>query len=116
MHKITPIMALTRAISKPVRITHKTLATIDGNPPLNSTSLPNGQRESDAILKQTEPSGMPIIVMHHNIPYIVHKMALTNPPKINQRILPIVFINIYIQVLYMEVELRDQNHFEHYHY
>jgi len=39
-----------------------------------------------AILKNCNPKGIPMMVIHHNIPKIVFSMAIGIPQKISQRI------------------------------
>ena len=48
---------------------------------------PNGVRASLAILKNCLPKGMPIMVMHHNIPVTILPRAIQSPKKISQMIL-----------------------------
>ena len=56
------------------------------------TLAPDGMKESLAILKNCFPKGIPIIVTHHMHPAKTHTRPPSNPPNINQRILPIVLM------------------------
>ena len=55
-------------------------------------SFPNGQNAKVANLKHCRPTGIPIIVIHHMQPAKIHASPPSNPPNINQRILPIVLM------------------------
>ena len=55
-------------------------------------SFPNGQNARVANLKHCRPTGIPIIVIHHMHPAKIHASPPSNPPNINQRILPIVLM------------------------
>ena len=55
-------------------------------------SFPNGQNANVANLKHCRPTGIPIIVIHHMHPAKTHASPPSNPPNINQRILPIVLM------------------------
>ena len=48
-----------------------------------------------ANLKHCRPTGIPIIVIHHMHPAKIHASPPSNPPNINQRILPIVLMTIH---------------------
>ena len=56
------------------------------------TLAPNGIKESLAILKNCLPNGIPTIVIHHMHPAKTQAKPPSNPPNINQRILPIVLM------------------------
>ena len=56
------------------------------------TLAPNGMKESLAILKNCFPNGIPTIVIHHIHPAKTQAKPPSNPPNINQRILPIVLM------------------------
>ena len=56
------------------------------------TLAPNGIKESLAILKNCLPNGIPTIVIHHMDPAKTQAKPPSNPPNINQRILPIVLM------------------------
>ena len=55
-------------------------------------SFPNGQNAKFANLKHCRPTGIPIIVIHHMQPAKTQASPPSNPPNINQRILPIVLM------------------------
>ena len=55
-------------------------------------SFPNGQNAKVANLKHCRPTGIPIIVIHHMQPAKTQAKPPSNPPNINQRILPIVLM------------------------
>ena len=59
------------------------------------TLAPNGIKESLAILKNCLPNGIPTIVIHHMHPAKTQAKPPSNPPNINQRILPIVLMTIH---------------------
>ena len=56
------------------------------------TLAPNGIKESLAILKNCLPNGIPTIVIPHMHPAKTQAKPPSNPPNINQRILPIVLM------------------------
>ena len=60
--------------------------------PLKATSLPKGKKLKRPSLKHCNPTGIPIIVKHHNRPTRYQIMPAKIPPNKNQIILPIMLI------------------------
>lgn len=58
------------------------------HPGLDSISFPKGLSEIDASLKHCNPTGIPMIVMHHKHPVMIHESQLIKPPHIIQSIFP----------------------------
>ena len=58
-----------------------------------TTFFPNGNNVNKPILKHRIPNGIPMIVMQKTKPITKYPRAETKPPKINQIILPIIFMN-----------------------
>lgn len=87
-----PSIRLPRASSIPDTIIQIILRNSDPTPPSYTISLPKGQREIFENLKHCTPTGIPIMVMHQNIPASHQPIALNNPPKIIQTIFPNNFI------------------------
>ena len=87
-------MKCSTASSSPDTKNQMTLRRQDTPPPSFSTFLPNGRKESEAILKHCTPTGAPTIVMHHRHPAISQESAQIQPPKMIHKIFPRVFITI----------------------
>ena len=68
-------------------------------PKSDFTVFPNGKSDSFAILKHCLPNGIPIMVMHQIMPRKNQDNAEKKPVNKNQRLLPIVFIKISLNVL-----------------
>lgn len=77
-------------------------------PPPYTTSLPNGQNASPANLKHCTPIGIPIMVMHHKQPAIIHANPLNKPPNINHNMFPNNFI---LPILISHRYFFSMNHF-----
>jgi len=91
MCKIIPTIKYPTAISQPNKISHKTLA-IGCESKLVWIVFPKGKSEKDAILKHWTPNGIPIMVIHHNKPNIIHNTNDNSPTMTNQRTFPNNFI------------------------
>ena len=92
MHQRQPRIRFATAISKPKKTIQITFTKSENMPLPYTISLPNGHIASDANLKHCKPIGIPMIVMHQISPASSQRIPLNNPPKINQRMLPNVFI------------------------
>lgn len=88
MQHTTPANAFAAAIGIPDTISQMILAIRLTVPPPYITSFPNGQNASPANLKHCNPTGMPMMDMHHRQPATIHDIPLKNPPKINQSMFP----------------------------
>ena len=82
MHQIQPTIRFPSAISHPKNIIHIRFTRNENMPFPYTISFPNGQNAKVANLKHCRPTGIPII----------HASPPSNPPNINQRILPIVLM------------------------
>ena len=87
IYKITPTNIYPKAISQPNKISQIILATGCESKSVR-TFFPNGNTERAAILKHWSPNGIPMIVMHHKTPVIIHATNDNNHTKINQIIFP----------------------------
>lgn len=92
---ISPSNKFSKANGIPEIINQNKLAIVLIAPPPYTTRLPNGQNDKPANLKHCMPIGIPMMVIHHNIPAASHDSPLIKPPHINHKILPIKFISLY---------------------
>ena len=92
MHQIQPTIRFPSAISHPKNIIHIRFTRNENMPFPYTISFPNGQNARVANLKHCRPTGIPIIVIHHMHPAKTQAKPPSNPPNINQRILPIVLM------------------------
>lgn len=88
IQKNNPIIACSSANSIPENRSHRILASSETVPPPYTISFPNGQKESPANLKHCIPIGIPMIVMHHNMPANIQLRPKRNPPNKNHAKLP----------------------------
>ena len=95
MHHIQPTIRFPSAISHPKNIIHIRFTRNENMPFPYTISFPNGQNAKVANLKHCRPTGIPIIVIHHMHPAKTQVRPPSNPPNINQRILPIVLKTIH---------------------
>ena len=91
-HKITAKTACVIANSIPPKISQKIFNSNEVVSPLKATSLPKGKKLNRPSLKHCSPTGIPIIVKHHNRPTRYQIMPAKIPPNKNQIILPIMLI------------------------
>ena len=92
IHHIQPTIRFPSAISQPKNTIHMRFTKNENIPFPYTISFPNGQNANVANLKHCRPTGIPIIVIHHMHPAKTHASPPSNPPNINQRILPIVLM------------------------
>ena len=92
MHQIQPTIRFPSTISHPKNIIHIRFTKNENMPFPYTISFPNGQNARVANLKHCRPTGIPIIVIHHMHPAKTQARPPSNPPNINQRILPIVLM------------------------
>lgn len=92
IHHRHPRIRFPRAISHPKKSIHIRLTRNENTPLPYMTSLPNGQKASDANLKHCMPTGIPMIVTHHKHPAMIQDRPPRIPPNMNQRIFPNVFM------------------------
>ena len=95
IHHIQPTIRFPSAISQPKNTIHMRFTKNENIPFPYTISFPNGQNAKAANLKHYRPTGIPIIVIHHMHPAKIHASPPSNPPNINQRILPIVLMTIH---------------------
>ena len=95
IHHIQPTIRFPSAISHPKNIIHIRFTRNENMPFPYTISFPNGQNARVANLKHCRPTGIPIIVIHHMHPAKTQAKPPSNPPNINQRILPIVLMTIH---------------------
>lgn len=98
-----PDMAEAAASSQPQKSSQKIFNIIEPPEKLPYTiSFPKGQSIRDANLKHCNPTGMPMMVMQHNMPAKNHPMAQISPPNISHNILPnklIVFFTPFLFII-----------------
>ena len=82
-HKRIPFIVAETASGMPLSTIHKIFARNETVLPPYCTSLPNGKKQDDAILKHWHPIGIPIIVIHHSIPHKLQQSPCHNPPNKN---------------------------------
>ena len=92
MHHMKPSIRFPSAISQPKNRIQIKFTRNENIPFPYTISFPKGQNASDANLKHCSPTGIPTIVIHHMHPAKIHASPPSNPPNINQRIFPKVFI------------------------
>ena len=66
------------------------------------TFVPNGQMASIPSFRLCKPKGMPMMVIISISPAMKYSMAVCSPPKINQMMLP----NIFMFVLFQSLSIR----------
>ncbi len=87
-HKTIPTPTSSNAKGTPPNISHNTLSNSDPLLRVNSISFPKGAAETLANLKHCCPTGIPTIVIDHNIPKTPQLRKEMNPPKINHAMFP----------------------------
>ena len=88
IQRSTPQERCSTARGMPVVIIQIIFKIREPVPPPKSTSFPNGKKESPANLKHCIPTGIPIIVIHHNTPANSQLRPPSSPPQKNHRIFP----------------------------
>ena len=114
MHKIHPQTTSAIAIGIPVKSSQNIFAIRLIAPPPYVTSLPNGKNASPANLKHCKPIGIPMIVMHHQIPAITHESPAAKPPNINHKIFPSIPISLFSPLVFLFFVLVLFESFAHY--